>query len=68
MFAVGWRVCNSGKAVLEEKTMIDAMQPAVEALEAAVAKGEDTDDALRAASAAAQLGMKHTIMLQANER
>ena len=60
-------VQQRGKAVLEEKTMIDAMQPAVEALEAAVANGADTTVALRAASIAAQQGMEHTIMLQANK-
>jgi len=60
-------VQQRGKAVIDEKTMLDAMQPAVEALEAAVAKGADTDVALRAAAAAAQLGMKHTIMLQASK-
>lgn len=60
-------VQQRGKAVLEEKTMLDAMQPAVEALEAAIAKGEDTATALRAASAAAKQGMKHTIMLQASK-
>lgn len=60
-------VQQRGKAVLEEKTMLDAMQPAVEALEAAIAQGEDTATALRAASAAAKQGMKHTIMLQASK-
>ncbi len=39
-------VQQRGKAQIEEKTMIDALQPAVEALEAAVAEGLDAAAAL----------------------
>jgi dihydroxyacetone kinase-like protein len=60
-------VQQRGKATLAEKTMIDAMQPAVEALEAATTAGESVQAALRAASAAAAAGMKETIMMQANK-
>lgn len=58
-------VQQRGKAVLEEKTMIDAMQPAVEALEAAAEQGVSIDVAFEQARTAAQTGMKHTIDLQA---
>lgn len=58
-------VQQRGKAVLEEKTMIDTIQPAVEALETAAEGGKSLQEALQAASHAAQAGMKHTIGLQA---
>ncbi len=54
-----------GKAKPEEKTMIDAIQPAVKALEAAAQTGKSMQTALQEASRAAEAGMKHTIMLQA---
>lgn len=60
-------VQQRGKAVRAEKTMVDAMQPAVEALETAVAQGDDVSAALRAAAAAAHQGMEETIMMQANK-
>ena len=54
-------VQQRGKAQLNDKTMIDALQPAVEALEAAVAAGDDIDAALRSRRGRAlKSGMKHT--------
>ena len=60
-------VQQRGKAQLNDKTMIDALQPAVEALEASVAAGDSIDDALERAVAEAETGMKHTADLQANK-
>ena len=60
-------VQQRGKAQLNDKTMIDALQPAVEALEAAVAAGDDIGTALERAVAQAELGMKHTADLQASK-
>ena len=54
-----------GKAVLEDKTMIDALVPAVEALKAKAADGADLGDALRASADAAEDGMRATIPLEA---
>jgi phosphoenolpyruvate---glycerone phosphotransferase subunit DhaL len=60
-YASAWRkglegVQARGKAVAEDKTMVDALIPGVEALEAA----SDLDSGLRAAAQAAQDGMKAT--------
>jgi phosphoenolpyruvate---glycerone phosphotransferase subunit DhaL len=60
-------VQQRGKAELNEKTMVDALQPAVEALESAVAAGEDIGTALNAAAAQAEHGMKGTADLQASK-
>jgi phosphoenolpyruvate---glycerone phosphotransferase subunit DhaL len=56
-----------GKALAEEKTMIDAIMPAVEALEVAAAEGRSISSALASASQAAETGMKHTTDLQASK-
>lgn len=58
-------VQQRGKAVPEEKTMIDTLQPAVEALEAAAKANQTIPAALRSACQAAEAGMRHTIELQA---
>lgn len=58
-------VQQRGKATLEEKTMIDAIQPGVEALEEATARGQSIQEALHLACQAAKAGMNHTIALQA---
>lgn len=55
-----------GKAELEDKTMLDALLPAAEALHAA-ASGLSLADALRRAAEAAQQGMKATIPLVARK-
>ncbi len=59
-------VQQRGKAQLNDKTMVDAMQPAVEALEAAAEAGATVEAALDAAAHAAKKGMEHTIGLQAH--
>lgn len=60
-------VLQRGKAEMNDKTMIDAMQPAVAALEAALKAGKSVNEALGAAAAAAQRGMEATIPLQARK-
>ncbi|MEZ4728931.1 MAG: dihydroxyacetone kinase subunit DhaL [Caldilineaceae bacterium] len=60
-------VQQRGKAVVEEKTMIDTLAPAVEALERAVAAEHDVRMAMEEACAAAESGMRHTIILQASK-
>jgi phosphoenolpyruvate---glycerone phosphotransferase subunit DhaL len=65
-FAAAWRrgadgVRARGKAELGDKTMIDALEPAVVALESA----PDLDAGLAAAQAAAEAGMAATVELQA---
>jgi phosphoenolpyruvate---glycerone phosphotransferase subunit DhaL len=65
-YAGAWRkgvdgVKARGKAELKDKTMVDALMPAVEALEQA----SDLDAALRAAAEAAERGMRDTIPLLA---
>ena len=54
-----------GKAELEDKTMIDALVPALEALKAKAADGADLGDALRASADAAEQGRDATTPLEA---
>lgn len=54
-----------GKAEPGDKTMIDALNPAVEALRAAADEGADLGDALRRSADAAADGMRATIELEA---
>jgi dihydroxyacetone kinase-like protein len=56
-----------GKAEPEDKTMIDALLPAVDALKAAEAEGASLADALRRSADAAEAGMKATIPLEARK-
>jgi dihydroxyacetone kinase-like protein len=56
-----------GKAESDDKTMIDALLPAVAALRAAVAAGRAPGDALRESAAAAERGMKATTPLVARK-
>ncbi|MBI3957446.1 MAG: dihydroxyacetone kinase subunit L [Chloroflexi bacterium] len=56
-----------GKAYVDDKTMVDAIQPAVEAMEAALASQQSWAVALAAAKQAARLGMEHTIEIRANK-
>jgi dihydroxyacetone kinase-like protein len=56
-----------GKAQLQDKTMVDALTPAVEALKKASANGVDLCGALEAGVAAAQSGMESTIPLVARK-
>jgi phosphoenolpyruvate---glycerone phosphotransferase subunit DhaL len=67
-YAAAWRkglegVQARGKAVAEDKTMVDALIPAVEALEGA----SDLGEGLRGAAQAAQEGMKATTPLIARK-
>ena len=56
-----------GKAEPEDKTMIDALLPAVAALRAAERDGAELGDALRRSAGAAEEGMKATIPLEARK-
>jgi phosphoenolpyruvate---glycerone phosphotransferase subunit DhaL len=60
-------VVARGKAQLEDKTMLDAWHPALEALDAAVAGGRELGPALDEAAAAAEGGMKATIPMVARK-
>lgn len=55
-----------GKAEAGDKTMVDALLPAVEALEAAAQQALPVDVALEAMRRAAEEGMRKTIDMQAN--
>jgi dihydroxyacetone kinase-like protein len=54
-----------GKAEPDDKTMIDALLPALDALKAAEGEGASLGDALRRSADAAEEGMKATIPLEA---
>ncbi len=56
-----------GKANLGDKTMVDAITPAVNAMRDALENGADTTDALQQALAAAEQGMKDTIPMLAKK-
>jgi dihydroxyacetone kinase-like protein len=60
-------IIQRGRAQVGDKTMVDALTPAMEALRAAVADGKDSLEAIRAAVAAAEQGMKDTTPLQARK-
>ncbi|MGB8644364.1 MAG: dihydroxyacetone kinase subunit DhaL [Anaerolineae bacterium] len=60
-------VIMRGKANLQDKTMVDALTPAVEALHKAVADGTSLEDALRASAQAANEGKLATIPLVARK-
>jgi len=56
-----------GSAVLGDKTIVDAYQPALEAFEAATAAGGDLAAATAAAAEAARTGMTATTAMQARK-
>jgi dihydroxyacetone kinase-like protein len=58
-------VQTRGKAEPGDKTMVDALLPALEALRAAAADGSELGDALRRSAGAADEGVKATIPLEA---
>ncbi len=60
-------VAKRGKAVRGEKTMLDALLPAVEALSAALAEGAPFGEALWRCERAAQRGMLDTVPLVATK-
>jgi dihydroxyacetone kinase-like protein len=60
-------VVARGKAQLEDKTMLDAWHPALDALDAALAGGQELGPALDQAAEAAEAGMKATIPMVARK-
>jgi phosphoenolpyruvate---glycerone phosphotransferase subunit DhaL len=67
-FAAGVEAAQArGKAELQDKTMIDALIPAAQALEAGAASGGGLADALRGAAEAARQGMEATTPLVARK-
>jgi dihydroxyacetone kinase-like protein len=56
-----------GKGKPGEKTMIDAIDPAIQAMRTALQNGSNTRDALEKATAAAEQGMKATIPMLAQK-
>lgn len=56
-----------GRANLGDKTMVDALTPAVQALREALQNGADIADALERAASAAEQGMKDTIPMLAKK-
>lgn len=60
-------VVQRGKAAPGEKTMVDALTPAVEALDAAIAGGKEGAEALREAADAAEGGARATIPMVARK-
>jgi dihydroxyacetone kinase-like protein len=60
-------VVQRGKAQRGEKTMIDAIAPGVDALEAARARGADFVSAMREGVAAMEAGVQATILLKATK-
>jgi dihydroxyacetone kinase-like protein len=60
-------VVARGKAAPGDKTMLDALVPALDALDAALAEGSGLRDALRAAADAADAGRDATIPLVARK-
>jgi dihydroxyacetone kinase-like protein len=60
-------VKDLGTASLGDKTMVDALEPAVETLKSRISDGESLAQAMDAAAAAAEAGMRATIPLQARK-
>lgn len=60
-------IMQRGKAQRGEKTMIDAIAPAIDALKAATARGDDLMTAMQESVAAAEAGMKATIPMLATK-
>lgn len=60
-------VRNRGKADVGDKTMLDALVPAVKAIASAAEGGKSIPDALDAAVKAAEEGMKSTIPMQSRQ-
>lgn len=58
-------VAQRGRSQRGQKTMLDALGPALDALRAAAEDGSDTHDALRAAAEAADRGKRGTVPVQA---
>jgi dihydroxyacetone kinase-like protein len=60
-------VKDLGTASLGDKTMVDALEPAVDTLRERIAAGDEVSEALDHAAAAAEAGMRATIPLQARK-
>lgn len=60
-------VQQRGKAQPDDKTMVDALEPAVRALEEAASRQEEVETALASACRAAEEGMRHTIDMEAKK-
>ena len=60
-------VKDLGTAAVGDKTMVDALEPAVEKLRARLADGVPLGPALEDAAAAAEAGMRSTIPIQARK-
>ena len=60
-------VLQRGKAELNDKTMVDAQRPALEAMKKALDNGASLAEVLQQGVAAAEQGMKNTIPLQARK-
>ncbi len=60
-------VKDLGTAAVGDKTMVDALEPAVDTLRTRVADGASLDEALADAAGAAESGMRATIPLQARK-
>lgn len=60
-------VKDLGTAAVGDKTMVDALEPAVDTLRARLADGASLDQALDDAARAAESGMRATIPLQARK-
>ncbi len=60
-------VVSLGKAELQDKTMVDALSPAVDALKKAAGQGKDLLSGLQEAVEAAEQGMESTIPLVARK-
>lgn len=60
-------ILQRGKAELNDKTMVDAQKPALEAMKQALADEADLTTILQRGVAAAEEGMKNTIPLQAKK-
>jgi len=60
-------IVQRGKARLGDKTMVDALMPAVDAMKQLLQKGSDLKQILQQGVAAAEKGMEDTIPLQARK-
>lgn len=60
-------VLQRGKAELNDKTMVDALTPALQAMQEALANGAELKEILQRGAAAAEEGMKNTIPLEARK-
>lgn len=60
-------VVQRGKAQLNDKTMVDSLTPAVNAMKQALQNGSGLQQILQQGAAAAEEGMKNTIPLQARK-